>query len=101
MRRTFVVLIVALVFVLTASLLIAPIDCFKFVDMFTTKLFDLKTSKDSLIVPMFRPTQSTVPKWCSSRKGLKTGNSKAPETTALHVIEASKSHLSIVLLLAR
>ncbi|KAJ1385882.1 hypothetical protein SESBI_41286 [Sesbania bispinosa] len=34
---------------------------------------------------MFRPIPSIVPKWCSSRRDLKTANSKGQETTALPV----------------
>ena len=50
---------------------------------------------------IIRPIPSIVPRWCSSRRDLKTGNSKDQETTAPPVIEASKSLLSIAPLDAR
>jgi hypothetical protein len=42
-----------------------------------------------------------VRKWCLSRRELRTGNSKGPETIVLPVIEAFKNLLSIALLTAR
>jgi len=48
-----------------------------------------------------RPIPSIVPRWCSSKRDLKTGNSKGQETTAPPVIEVFKSLLSIALLDAR
>jgi len=44
---------------------------------------------------------SIVLRWCSSRRDLKTGNSKVRETTAPPVIEVFKSLLFIALLDAR
>lgn len=101
MRRTFAVWIAAPAFALTVCLLIAFTGFFKFVVMFIMTLSDWKIFRNSLIAPMFRPTPSIVLRWCSSRKDLKTGNSRAQEITALPVIEASKNLSFIVLWVVR
>ncbi|MBA0736637.1 hypothetical protein Gogos_010167 [Gossypium gossypioides] len=97
MKRTCAAWIVASVSALIAYPHIAFTGFCRFVATSIMMLSDWKMFRSLSIALMFRHILLTVLKLCSSRRGLKTGNSKALETTVLLVTEVFKTLLSIAL----
>ncbi|KAH1107787.1 hypothetical protein J1N35_011555 [Gossypium stocksii] len=98
MKRTCAAWIVASVSALIAYPHIAFTGFCRLVHYFTQSLpFSSELVTDDYDLNWVRHILLTVLKWCSSRRGLKTGNSKALETTVLLVTEVFKTLLSIAL----